>query len=75
MITFWQNAENIGKKIMDVTEFLASSSLFSRLSAAAIYRLVELAKMHVFNSGDFILQEGQPGLGCYIILSGKVGSG
>lgn len=59
-------------KIMDVTQFLASSSLFSRLSTAAIYRLVELAQMHVFNSGDRILQEGQPGLGCYIILSGKV---
>ena len=57
---------------MDVTEFLAKGSLFSGLSAPALYRLVELAQVCVFNSGDIILQEGQTGLGCFIILSGKV---
>jgi CRP/FNR family transcriptional regulator, cyclic AMP receptor protein len=57
---------------MDVREFLVGSSLFSQLSPAAIYRLVELAQVRVFNPNDLILQEGQVGLGCFIIINGKV---
>lgn len=57
---------------MDVTELLTQHSLFSQLTPAAIYRLVELAQMHHFSSGDLILQEGQASIGCFIILSGKV---
>lgn len=57
---------------MDVTELLTGHSLFSHLSPAAIYRLVELAQMHAFCPGDLILQEGQMSAGCFIILSGQV---
>ena len=60
------------RRIMDVTELLTSHSLFSHLSSAALYRLVELAQTHHFKSGELILQEGQPAIGCFIILSGKV---
>lgn len=57
---------------MDVTELLTGHSLFSHLSPAAIYRLVELAQVRGFSSGDLILQEGQKSTGCFIILSGQV---
>jgi len=53
-------------------ELLSSHSLFSHLSAAAIYRLVELAQIQAFRAGELILQEGQSAVGCYIIASGRV---
>jgi CRP/FNR family transcriptional regulator, cyclic AMP receptor protein len=57
---------------MDVTELLAGHSLFSHLSPAAIYRLVELAQIRKFCPGELILQEGQISSGCFIILNGQV---
>lgn len=57
---------------MDVAELLTSHSLFSHLSPAAIYRLVELAQTRNFCPGELILQEGQISTGCFIILSGQV---
>lgn len=57
---------------MDVTELLTAHSLFSHLSPAAIYRLIELTQSYSFRKGELILQEGQVGIGCFIILSGKV---
>lgn len=57
---------------MDVKDFLSNLSLFSRLSPPALYRLAELAQLHVFHAGEIIIAEGHPGVGCYIILSGRV---
>lgn len=57
---------------MDVTELLTAHSLFSHLSPAAIYRLVELAQIRQFGPGELILEEGQISSGCFIILSGRV---
>ena len=44
---------------MDVTELLTAHSLFSHLSPAAIYRLIELTQLHTFQKGDLILQEAE----------------
>lgn len=57
---------------MDVTDLLTTHSLFSHLSPAAIYRLIELAQMRNFYPGELILQEGQISTGCFIILNGQV---
>lgn len=57
---------------MEVSDLLASSSLFSHLSPAALYRLTELTQVHSFERGDIIIEEGRAGVGCYIIASGKV---
>lgn len=57
---------------MDVTELLTSHSLFSHLSPAAVYRLVGLAQVRLFHRGELILEEGIMGVGCFIIISGKV---
>ncbi len=57
---------------MDVTELFSKHSLFSHLSPAAIYRLVELAQIQTFLPGEFILQEGEVGVGCFIITKGLV---
>lgn len=56
----------------DLFKLLEQHSLFAHLSEPALYRLVQLAQIHSFRSGDLILQEGYVGAGCYIILSGKV---
>lgn len=57
---------------MDLLNLLEQHSLFSHLTQSALYRLVQLAQVHSFRKGDLILQEGSIGVGCYIILSGKV---
>lgn len=57
---------------MDITQVLMNSFLFSHLSPPAIYRLAELAQIHTFHPGDLIIQEGNAGIGCFIISAGKV---
>ncbi len=57
---------------MDLTELLTTHTLFSHLDQAAIYRLVALAQVKTFQTGDLILQEGQISEGCFILLSGEV---
>ncbi len=57
---------------MEVSDLLATSSLFSHLSRAALYRLTELTQIHTFQRGDIIIEEGQIGIGCFIVASGRV---
>jgi CRP/FNR family transcriptional regulator, cyclic AMP receptor protein len=57
---------------MEVSKLLSKHSLFSHLSAAAIYRLMELAQIKKFLPGELILKEGEAGLGCFIIIKGNV---
>jgi hypothetical protein len=53
-------------------EFLRSISLFSRLPAAAIDRLVLSFESHVFTDGDVIFRQGDEGDRMYLVESGRV---
>lgn len=57
---------------MEVSELLSGSALFSHLSRAALYRLIELTQIQSFKKGDIIIEEGHTGVGCYIIAKGQV---
>jgi len=51
---------------------LESSKLFSRLPAAELKRLREVAKEMRFAPGQEIFKEGDPGDGAYVVKSGRV---
>jgi CRP-like cAMP-binding protein len=51
-------------------ELLGSVSLFSRLDRRAIKSLARLVKERAYAAGEFIVREGQTGLGLYLIATG-----
>ena len=56
---------------MDSAELLAKVSLFQKLDKKDIRSLVRLAREQTYPAGQPIVQEGQPGLGLYIIAEGS----
>jgi CRP-like cAMP-binding protein len=55
---------------MTTEELLASVSLFQRLDKKDIRALARLVREQEYAPGQVIVQEGQPGLGLYVIASG-----
>lgn len=53
-------------------EAVAAIPFFSHLSAAERKRLADEATLHVFNSREMIIREGEPGRSIYVILDGQV---
>jgi cAMP-dependent protein kinase regulator len=53
-------------------EFLRSVSLFERLPAHAIDRLVLAFESHVLRDGDFVFRQGDEGDRLYLVESGRV---
>lgn len=58
--------------MQEISKLIGRSSLFSNLSAEAIYRLAELAQLKSFQAGEIIIEEDKPSIACYIIAQGKV---
>lgn len=57
---------------MDALKVLESSALFSSLNKRILWRIVSLGLKKIFQQGEFLMREGEPGEFCYIILSGQV---
>ncbi len=57
---------------MDTMAFLQKVPIFAKLSKQALWRLSGLAHTVSFNAGDTIMQEGDEGDSCYIIVNGEV---
>jgi len=55
---------------MTTEELLASVSLFQKLDKKDIRSLSRLVREQQYDSGKVIVQEGQPGLGLYVIADG-----
>jgi len=53
-------------------EAVASIPFFSPLSADERKKLADEATLHVFNAGEIIIREGDPGRSIYVILDGQV---
>lgn len=55
---------------MTTEELLASVSLFQKLDKKDIRSLARLVREQEYAPGQMIVQEGQPGLGLYVIAAG-----
>ena len=56
---------------MDTEQLLASVSLFHKLDKKQIRALARLVKTQTYPADHYIVQQGQPGLGLYIIAEGR----
>jgi CRP-like cAMP-binding protein len=56
---------------MDTEQLLASVSLFHKLDKKQIRALARLVKTQTYPADHAIVQQGQPGLGLYIIAEGR----
>ena len=58
--------------LMDNEELLKDVDLFSDLEANYIKDIANFCVRRSFKEGDIILKQGEPGIGLFIIASGKV---
>ena len=57
---------------MDKEEYLKNVGLFSGLEKKILRSLSEYCVLLPFKKGETLVKQGEPGLGLYIIVSGKV---
>jgi CRP-like cAMP-binding protein len=57
---------------MNTEEIIAKVELFSALSPKHRKQVAGLCKVRSFNAGDYIVRQGEEGLGLFIITKGKV---
>jgi CRP-like cAMP-binding protein len=57
---------------MDLVEFLGKVSLFANLSERNLKRLARACVARAFEPDDFLVRQGEDGVGLFIITSGKV---
>jgi CRP-like cAMP-binding protein len=64
-----EEAKPWSEKLQDA---VAAIPFFSPLKAAERKQLADTATLHVFNAGEMIIREGDPGRSIYVILDGRV---
>jgi len=57
---------------MEVHVALENASLFSRLSPRYLRGLAKACTKRTYETGDFLVKQGNPGVGLFVITSGKV---
>lgn len=57
----------------DSIELLSGMSLFSDFSTEELGRVVELSERRVFPTGAVLVDQGDPGMECFVIVSGSAG--
>ncbi len=57
---------------MDKEELIKNVDLFSGLKKNSLKTLAKTCTERTFKKGESLVEQGQPGLGLYIIISGKV---
>lgn len=57
---------------MDIVEFLRKVSLFSNLNDRNLRRLSRACTIRSFQAGDYVVRQGDEGVGLFVITSGKV---
>ncbi len=69
--TLWGSIfKKIGKS--DIEKFLADNPLFEGLNSKEIKTLSNLIHLRKYKDGEIIFREGEPGVGLYIVMTGKV---
>lgn len=67
--TLWGN---IFKK-KPVIQALKETSMFSNLTAKELSLIEEFVHLRTYEPGEKVFSEGDPGVGMYIVVSGKIG--
>ena len=57
--------------MINKVDFLSKVSIFSHMKKAGIHRIAELAQIHLFHDGGFIIREGDHDRRLFIIVDGK----
>ncbi|RMD50519.1 MAG: cyclic nucleotide-binding domain-containing protein [Ignavibacteria bacterium] len=70
--SFWSNLFKSASEEADLEEVLKSMPPFQKLSRKYIRLLLEIMHNRVYQKGEYIFYEGDPGIGLYIIREGEV---
>jgi CRP-like cAMP-binding protein len=62
---------NMAATIEDITEFLAKVPLFKELSDRHLKRIAKRIRERDYAAGEVIVEQGQPGIGLYIMVRGE----
>lgn len=57
---------------MDKEQALSKVSLFEKLAERHLKGIAQICTERVFQTGDYLMKQGESGIGLFIILSGKV---
>ncbi len=57
---------------MDKEQALAKVSLFSKLDAKVLRGIAAIASERKFKAGEYLMKQGESGIGLFMILEGKV---
>ena len=70
--SFWSNLFKSPSEDADLEEVLKTMPPFEKLSSKYIGQLLQIMHNRVYQSGEYIFYEGDPGIGLYIIRQGEV---
>lgn len=56
----------------EITEFLASTPLFSELTQEALLEIAKITDNKTYREKDVLAKEGEPGYSMFVIVSGEV---
>jgi CRP-like cAMP-binding protein len=62
----------VDPRTREIVDVLRAVPAFSRLSANALYAMAATAHRRTYRRGESLYYEGDPGLGLYVIESGRV---
>ena len=57
---------------MEITDFLSKVTLFANLNERNIKRLSRVCTVRSFDAGDFVVRQGDEGVGLFVLSSGTV---
>lgn len=70
--SFWSNLFKAPSADADLEEVLQAMPPFEKLSSKYIKLLLQIMHNRVYQAGEYIFYEGDPGVGLYIIREGEV---
>ncbi|MBE9536875.1 MAG: cyclic nucleotide-binding domain-containing protein [Proteobacteria bacterium] len=71
--SFWSNIfKNSGKGVFVAREALKATPIFGKLKRSEIIAVERILHLRQYASGETIFSQGEPGIGMYVIVDGRV---